>query len=393
MGQTAKAAARARIHRALEHGLGHDTASSAVSWALIVLVVVNVVAFILRSVPAFEQSYAPFLEALDILSIAVFAAEYALRLWSAIELPFLLHLSPARARLRYALRPMQVFDLLAFAPSVLARLIGVPPAVENALRLLRALKIVRYSPALQSLGRVLASERSSLGGALLVMLGLLLFAATCMHLIEREAQPKVFGTIPDALYWAVVTLATVGYGDVVPVTPFGKLFTGAMILCGLAAFALPIGIIATGFGRELARRDFVVNWSLVARVPLFSGLDPTAVAQIMTLLYSRTFEAGSPIVRRGETGDSMYFIASGEALVEREEGNVKLGDGEFFGELALLEGRARTHTVVAITRCRTLVIDREDFERLARRHPGIRKRVEEVAAERRLSNRDESAAA
>ncbi len=112
----------------------------------------------------------------------------------------------------------------------------------------------------------------------------------------------------------------------------------------------------------------------------------------MTLLYSRTFEAGMPIVRRGEPGDSMYFIASGEAIVEREEGDVRLGDGEFFGEMALIEGRARTHTVVASTRCRTLVIDREDFERLTRRHPGIRRRVEEVAAERKLKNSEVPAA-
>jgi voltage-gated potassium channel len=390
--RAAKAALRAGVHRALEHGLGHDAVSSAVSWALIVLVVVNVAAFSLRSVPAIDQSHGRLLDWLDIFSIVVFAAEYGLRLWSAIELPFLRHLSPARARLQYALRPMQIFDLLAFLPSLLARLLGLPPAVENALRLLRALKIARYSPALQSLGRVLANERGSLGGALLVMLGLLLFAATGMYLLEREVQPRAFGTIPDALYWAVVTLATVGYGDVVPVTAVGKLFSGVMILCGLAAFALPIGIIATSFGRELARRDFVVNWSLVARVPLFAGLDPSAVAQIMTLLYSRTFEAGMPIVRRGEPGDSMYFIATGEAIVEREEGDVRLGDGEFLGEMALLEGRASTHTVVASTRCRTLVLDREDFERLARRHPGIRKRVEEVAAGRKEKNRQETAA-
>ncbi|KAB2847738.1 MAG: cyclic nucleotide-binding domain-containing protein, partial [Hyphomicrobiaceae bacterium] len=366
---------------------------AAVGWAIISLVSLNVVAFVLRSIPAFDQAYGAWLDALDVISIGVFAAEYALRLWSAVELPFLTHLPSWRARLRFALRPMQMFDLLAFVPSILARLAGAPPAVENALRLLRALKIVRYSSALQSLGRVLANERGALGGALLVMLGLLLFAATCMYLIEREAQPKVFGTIPDSLYWAVVTLATVGYGDAVPVTALGKLLTGAMILCGLAAFALPIGIIATAFGREVARRDFVVNWSLVARVPLFAGLDPAAVAQIMTLLYSRTFEAGMPIVRRGAAGDSMYFIASGEAVVEREEGEVRLGDGEFFGEMALLEGRARTHTVIASTRCRTLVLDREDFERLARRHPGIRKRVEEVAAERRSRNREEPPAA
>ena len=370
------------LHEVLEGGLGHDRASTIFSAALIALIVLNVVLFAVRSVPWVEQAYGRWLDWLDLVSVGVFALEYALRLWAAVELPFLSHLRSWRARFTYARRPMQLFDLLAFLPALVAPLIGLDPAIENALRLLRGLKIARYSPALQSLGRVLANEKGALGGALLIMIGLLLFAATGMYLIERHVQPNVFGTIPDAAYWAVVTLATVGYGDAVPSTPLGKLFTSTMILAGLATFALPIGIIATGFGREVGRRDFVVNWSLVARVPLFTGLDPTAVAQIMTLLYSRTFEAGAAIVRRGEPGDSMYFIATGEAIVELDDGEVRLGDGEFFGEIALLERRARSHTVIAATRCRMLVLDREDFERLARRLPGIRARVEEVARAR-----------
>ena len=124
------------------------------------------------------------------------------------------------------------------------------------------------------------------------MAGATLISATLIHLAEREAQPDKFGTIPDAMWWSIVTLGTIGYGDVVPITPLGKLVAAMTILWGIVMIALPVGIVATAFSEQIHRRDFVVTWGMVARVPLFSGLDAAAIADIMRLLRAQTVEAG-----------------------------------------------------------------------------------------------------
>src|SRR5262249_2990718 len=163
-----------------------------------------------------------------------------------------------------------------------------------------------------------------------------------MYLIEREAQPDKFGTIPDAMWWAIVTLATVGYGDVTPITPLGKLFASVVILGGLVIVALPVGIIATAFANEIHRREFVVTWRMVARGPLFAGLEAADIADISRLLRAQLVEAGTVIVRRGDVGQSMYFVASGSVEVELPKKKIRLGAGDFFGEVAVLQRTRRS---------------------------------------------------
>jgi voltage-gated potassium channel len=122
--------------------------------------------------------------------------------------------------------------------------------------------------------------------------------------------------------------------------------------------------------------------SRLYRVPLFAGLNAAALAEIMTLLTSRTFESGDLIIRRGEDATVLFCIASGESIVELDDGEVRLGEGDFFGEMAVLEHRSHHHAVVAATRCRCLMLDREDLERLGRRHPEIVRRIRAVASRR-----------
>lgn len=379
---------RRSVHHALEAGLGHSLQGTLVGGFMIALAIANVIACALWSVPQFKETWGTAIRALDIGSALVFGAEYALRLWSCVELPFFSQQSSWRERLHYAAQPVQMIDLMAFVPTCISLVTG---ADLWAAMMLRFVKVARYSPALHSLGRVIAAERAALFGALVIMIGLVMFAATAMYFIERHAQPVAFGSIPAAAWWAVITLSTIGYGDVVPVTPLGKLFGGLLMIAGLAAFALPFGIITAGFGREATRRDFMVSWLLVARVPLFSGLDAAAVSQIITLLHSRTYDTGDVIVRRGAAGDRMYFLVSGDVVVETDDGDVTLKEGDFFGEMALLEHRPRSSTVRAGTRVRALVLDREDLERLARRHPAIMARIREVATSRRRGSRSEPA--
>jgi voltage-gated potassium channel len=206
-----------------------------------------------------------------------------------------------------------------------------------------------------------------------------------MHAVEGSAQPEKFGTIPDSMWWAVVTLATVGYGDVTPITPLGKALTAVYILSSLLIIALPIGIVATAFASEIHRRDFVVTWSMVARVPLFAGLSAADIADISRLLRAQTVEAGTMIVRRGESGDSMYFVGNGEVEVELPRERVRLGAGDFFGEVAVLGRTRRMATVTALTRTNLLILDAQDLEALMDREQRIAERIHAAMRGRRTS--------
>ena len=153
------------------------------------------------------------------------------------------------------------------------------------------LKLVRYSPAMRSLLAALHAERRTLFGCLVILTGAVLLFASLLYAIEHDVQPDKFGTIPQAMWWAIVTLGTVGYGDVVPVTPLGKMVSVFAIVVGFAMIALPVAIISTAFADEVRRRDFVVTWGMLARVPLFSHLGAAEIADIMRLLRAQTIEA------------------------------------------------------------------------------------------------------
>ncbi|HZV22007.1 MAG TPA: cyclic nucleotide-gated ion channel [Hyphomicrobiales bacterium] len=373
---------RWRTHQILESGIGHDPVAVSVNLLFLGILTVNELAAIVATVPRLVAEYSSVLHIIAAAAAVTFAIEYSLRLWSAVELPYLSRRRAWQARLAYALRPMALIDLAAAISAILGFLFPEVPAIQ-ALRLIAFLKVARYSSGLQSLGLVIAEERGALLGCLLLVICLLLFTGAGIWLIEREAQPDRFATLPETLWWAIITLTTVGYGDVVPVTGAGKLFTAVMILAGIAVLALPVGVIVTGFTRIVGRREFMVTWGLLARVPLFAGLDAAAIATIMDLLHSHTYDAGEEVVLAGEPAHSMYFIAEGEVAVTLEAGEVRLGVGEFFGEMAILEGRVHRHVVTALSRCRLLILRREDFNRLGRLHPEILERVRKTAAQRR----------
>jgi voltage-gated potassium channel len=372
---------RRRIYEVLEPG-SSDGAAWAVDLALIVLVLVNVTAVVLESVPSFAQSYGAVFGAIEIVSVAAFTLEYVLRLWSAPEHAPFADQPPWRARLRFALQPQSLIDLLAIAPVYAALFLEGDLRAFLVVRLFRFFKLARYSPGIASLGEAIYSERRALLASAVILFGSVLMAASLLHIAEETAQPDKFGTIPAAMYWAALTLTTVGYGDVVPVTPLGRLIASFTAFVGWILLALPVGIIASAFAREIHRRDFVVTWSMVAKVPLFADLDADELSRIIRHLRSQSCERDEIITRRGEPADSMYLIESGEVEIELPDQRVVLGPGHVFGEIAVLRKSERSATARARDHTKLLVLDAADLHHLMDQSPRLAERIREVAEKR-----------
>jgi len=310
---------------------------------------------------------------------AIFALEYAVRLWLAPQF----QPDDRAARRHYALGFLGLVDFVSVLPLLL---VLTPAGFSHDLlifaQLLALMKLARLATGLPLIVTVLRNEARSLLAALLAMLVVLVLASSIMYFLERTVQPQSFSSIPRALWWGIVTMGTVGYGDMVPMTPLGRFFGGFIILLGVALFAVPAGILATGFADEVRRRDFVVTWHAVARVPLFSGLDASRIAAIARLLKPQIVPVRQVVIRRGEPADAMFFIMEGEVEVDVLPNPVRLGKGQFFGEIALVMEGPRTATVTAITETRLLALDRADFHRLIEQHPEIKTSIEKIAAER-----------
>jgi len=373
---------RRRIYMVLEQGPVGDGLGILVDRLLVLLILVNLVAVALESVPTIGVRYAPIFVAIELFSLIVFTAEYLLRLWVAVEHVPHRHLHALRARLKYVLSPAGLVDLVAVLPFWFALVLPDDLRLLLVFRIVRFFKFARYSPAMRSLLDVLYRERRALFGCLVITMGTALVAAALMHLAEGRVQPDKLGTIPDALWWAIVTIGTIGYGDVVPVTVLGKTIATATIFAGLIMMALPIGIIATAFAEQIHRRDFIVTWGMIARVPLFAGLDAAAISDIMGLLRAQVVEAGDVIVRTGDPAHSMYFIAGGEVEVVLKKGRLRLGVGQFFGEVAVLRRARRSATATALTRTNLLVLAAQDLHALMQRDPRIATRIKDVVEKR-----------
>ncbi|PSO29941.1 cyclic nucleotide-gated ion channel [Bradyrhizobium sp. MOS002] len=371
---------RDRLYELLEHDPLAYSVGSRFIQLIIGVIVLDVVAMILASVPELDAQLGMLFSAITILSVIVFALEYAARLWTVAG-----HTqrtaSALSDRLGYVFSALGIIDLLAFLPAAIVLATG-RHATLAALGVLPFFKLVRYSPAMRSLLAAVHAERRALIGCIVILIGAVLTFASLLYAIERDVQPDKLGTIPQAMWWAIVTLGTVGYGDVVPVTALGKFISVFTIISGFAMIALPVAIISTAFAEEVKRRDFVVTWGMLARVPLFSHLSASEIADIMRLLRARTIEQGEILVRRGDAASSMYFITAGEVEITLPNQQVRLADGTFFGEIALLHKTKRSGTVTATRKTRLLVLDAQDFHALIERMPTLAAHVHKTAKAR-----------
>lgn len=242
------------LYVALEEQKGNAWARF-VNHFLMILVGSNVIAVVVESEHRIYEEYARWFDGFEVFSVMVFTFEYALRAWICVESGNDSFQHPVAGRWRYLRSPMALTDLVAILPFYLSSFLGVADwRVLRSLRLLRLLKLTRYSHSLGLLLAVLRQEAETLLSALFILCMLILLSATGMYLVEGNIQAEEFGSIPRALWWSVVTLATVGYGDVVPVTIVGRVFSGVIIVSGIAVAALPAAILASGMINELKRR-------------------------------------------------------------------------------------------------------------------------------------------
>jgi len=247
--------ARRRTAEVLYSADKDDSVTRFVDLALIVLISLNVLAVILESVESIRAVTESLFDYFNVFSVAVFSIEYLARVWSVIDNPW--HekrAHPVAGRIRYMFTWFAIIDFLAIAPFFLSMFIVADLRILRALRLLRIFKLTRYSSAMTLLLMVFREESRTIGAAMFVSMLLMFMGATLAYIFEHPVQPEHFSSIPAAMYWAVITMTTVGYGDMIPITPFGKLIGALIGVVGLGMVALPAGILASGFNNALHRR-------------------------------------------------------------------------------------------------------------------------------------------
>ena len=245
---------RRTVFRILETAEDNDLASRLVDVCLVTLIAASVIAVVLESVASIEARYTAELALFEALTVAAFSVEYLLRAWSSVESDDVRGQRALLARLRYLASFHAIIDLLAILPYYLVTFGafgGVDMRFLRAVRLLRVLKLTRYSAALNMLLTTFRENGRALAAAFVILITVMLLAASGMYYFERQSQPVDFGSIPAAMWWAFATLTTVGYGDVTPVTNGGKVFGALITVVGIGMVALPTSILATGYSRQL----------------------------------------------------------------------------------------------------------------------------------------------
>ena len=273
---------RKRMAEVLENEQSLDGQGRVLNLLLIVLIALNVVAIFLESVDSIYQEYQRLFMFFELFSVGIFTIEYFARVWSSIDLDSAKDRSPMMGRIKYMLTPLALVDMIAILPFYLSLYLSIDLRFLRVLRLLRLLKLARYSPALGALLDVVRKEADALIAAIIVLLMMLVLASAGIYLLENDLQPETFGSMPDSMWWAIVTLTTVGYGDVVPVTPLGKLFSGMVGLIGVGMIALPAAILASGFAQNIQARK--QKYNQVIRTFLKDGvIDAEERRQLETL--------------------------------------------------------------------------------------------------------------
>ena len=242
-----------RIWEILEISKENDPQSKVFDYFISILIGLNVLAIILETEKSFFGEYEIFFRYFEIVSMIIFTVEYFLRFWSCTAVEDYRH--PVIGRIKYFFSPMALIDFIAIAPFYLTFMIA-DARILRILRFLRVLKVTKHfhhSNTFHIITNTIFRKRSELISSLILMFSLLMICATGVFFAENEIQPDKFSSIPSAMWWAVATLTTVGYGDIFPVTSLGKILGSISAIFGIGLFALPAGLLASGFSEEMQK--------------------------------------------------------------------------------------------------------------------------------------------
>jgi voltage-gated potassium channel len=270
---------RKRLNRLFDDSLPQGPAAHLWNAALALLIVVNVGSVILESVEALRDEYDAVFWWIEQVATVVFAVEYVLRVWTSVDLADGQYRDPLRGRLRYMRSFFALVDLVSVLPALLGFLGAADLRSLRLLRLLRMLKLTRHSTVFALLWAVFREEARSIAAILFIIALTLTMSGSLMYMIENEAQPKVFSSIPAAMWWAIETLTTVGYGDIVPVTIAGRILGGFVSIVGIGTLALFSGLITVSFMDQLRLRRERYRRVLEARL----ATGPLSQAEIRTV--------------------------------------------------------------------------------------------------------------
>jgi len=241
------------IFNALMSDKNDTTTRKIFEFSLIILIVANVVALVLETVPSINNDYHKLFKWFETISVAIFSLEYFCRVYACVEDKR--YHNSIKGRIRFALTPMQLIDALAIIPFYLSFL-GIDARILRALRIMRIfrlLKLAEYVSSLDLIKTVIKERFTDLIIALVMIFLLILISASFMYFAERDVQPEAFSSIPASMWWAVATLTTVGYGDIYPITFLGKFLASFIAILGIAAFAIPTGILSSAFNNSLKK--------------------------------------------------------------------------------------------------------------------------------------------
>ena len=251
---------QARMLQILERGSKGDQKSQMVDRLLGTLIILNVIAICLESVSHIGDAYESAFFIFEMVSVFIFGTEYLLRIWASGANEACGYHTPLGRRLNYIFSFTGLIDLIAILPSILPLIMGqVDLRWLRALRLIRLFKISHYSSALEDLISAIRSELGSFGAASYLFLIALFMSSAMMYIVEHEAQPDKFSSIPQTMWWSLITLTTVGYGDVSPVTPIGQVIGAITALMGVCVVALLTGIVASAFSNQMSQRKIIIE--------------------------------------------------------------------------------------------------------------------------------------
>ena len=369
------------IFRLLEDSEKKHGAQPLVNLLIVGLIVLNSIAVALATVESYKVSYKEVFDAFEIFSVIFFTLEYILRVWICTERSEKNYKHPIKGRLRYIFSPFAIIDLIAILPFFLGSFIEMDLRFMRAFRLIRIFRFASKSITLQALGNVLKKESRTLLAALLVMIIVLFTASTIMYYLEKDIQPDKFGSIPEAMWWGVAALTTVGFGDSVPVSVQGKFLAGIIMILGIVIYALPAGVFASAFVRELQSKSFFDTWNLVAKVPILKTLDALAIGKIVEILEPSEVKANQVI----DANAGMYFIISGVVEITRGEQSRELSEGGFFGEMEILFGGKRNVIAKSKTPVELLILRPKYFKEFLEAHMVIRDLIKKEVENRNRS--------